>query len=411
MDWSHLWLYISPPVLGGVIGYFTNDIAIKMLFRPYRPVYVLGRKLPFTPGLIPSNQERLGNNIAHAIMGSLLTPDELHKLAGRLLATDRVKAAILWLLQLALAQIKQEKNQKTAQILAGILRDLLGDSLPRMLRVLARKEDFLEVQINQVFDRLILEFRLNEEQAVWLADWLLKVAFPSDVLRQAIINFLTDKTIQTIDDSFREKTSGTYWVVANIFGLRNTLTRLRSFCLDEKELTNQRLQELVQDLQLGDRLKKLLQDLSLQNLPIGTVRELRKSVKESIRYYLRDTGSNLIQEVTESADWEKISMLLLNRLRDSAIVNSSLESVAQELALILDKYLEKDLETIVAQAIPILSLDKVIVEKVKATSPADLEAAIEGIVKNELQAIVNLGGILGLGVGLLQVGLLLLNQV
>jgi uncharacterized membrane protein YheB (UPF0754 family) len=74
------------------------------------------------------------------------------------------------LLQLALTQIKQEKNQKTAQILAGILRDLLGDSLPRLLRVLARKEDFLEVQINQVFDRLILEFRLNEEQAIWLAD-------------------------------------------------------------------------------------------------------------------------------------------------------------------------------------------------------------------------------------------------
>ncbi|BAZ91564.1 hypothetical protein NIES932_30770 [Raphidiopsis curvata NIES-932] len=411
MDWSHLWLYVSPPVLGGVIGYFTNDIAIKMLFRPYRPVYVLGRKLPFTPGLIPSNQERLGNNIAYAIMGSLLTPDELHKLAGRLLATDRVKAAILWLLQLALAQIKQEKNQKTAQILAGILRDLLGDSLPRLLRVLARKEDFLEAQINQVFDRLILEFRLNEEQAVWLADWLLKVAFTPDVLRQAIINFLTDKTIQIIDDSFREKTSGTYWVVANLFGLRNTLTRLRSFCLDEKELTNQRLQELVQDLQLGDRLKKLLQDLSLQNLPIGTVRELRKSIKESIRYYLRDSGSNLIQEVTESVDWERISIILLTRLRDSAIVNSSLESVAQELALILDKYLEKDLETIVAQAIPILSLDKVIVEKVKATSPADLEAAIEGIVKNELQAIVNLGGILGLGVGLLQVGFLLLNRV
>ena len=168
------------------------------------------------------------------------------------------------------------------------MRDLLGDSLPRLLRVLARKEDFLEVQINQVFDRLILEFRLNEEQAVWLADWLLKIAFPPDVLRQAIINFLTDKTIQTIDDSFREKTSGTYWVVANLFGLRNTLTRLRSFCLDEKELTNQRLQELVQDLQLGDRLKKLLQDLSLENLPIGTVRELRKSVKESIRYYLRE---------------------------------------------------------------------------------------------------------------------------
>ncbi|MGV2390362.1 MAG UNVERIFIED_CONTAM: DUF445 family protein [Microcystis novacekii LVE1205-3] len=37
-----------------------------------------------------------------------------------------------------------------------------------------------------------------------------------------------------------------------------------------------------------------------------------------------------------------------------------------------------------------------------ATSPADLENAIQGIVKQELQGIVNLGGILGLLVGLIQ---------
>ena len=51
-----------------------------------------------------------------------------------------------------------------------------------------------------------------------------------------------------------------------------------------------------------------------------------------------------------------------------------------------------------------------IVERVKATSPAELEAAIEGIVKNELQAIVTLGGVLGFVVGLLQVGFLFLSQ-
>lgn len=410
MDWSHVWFYLLPPVLGSVIGYFTNDIAIKMLFRPYRAIYIAGRKVPFTPGLIPRNQERLAKNISNTIMGSLLTPGELQNLARRLLQTERVQSAILWLLQLAIEQIKADKNEKSAKIVAGILRDLLGESLPRLLKVLARREDFLEAQINQIFDQVLLELQLSEEQSQRLADWLLQVVIPPDVLRQVIIDFLTDRTIQTIDESFREKTSGTYWVVANLFGLRNTLTRLRTFCLDEKDATNARLEELIQVLQMRDRLKKILVDLSLQNLPIGTVRQLRKTTRESVRHYIQASGGDLIQGLTDSVNWENIATLLLNRLSTSPVVNSSLEVVSQELAKILEKYLEKDLEKIVAQVIPILSIDQVIVDRVKSTSPADLEAAIEGIVKNELQAIVTLGGVLGFIVGLFQVGFLLLTQ-
>ncbi|MBE9035048.1 DUF445 domain-containing protein [aff. Roholtiella sp. LEGE 12411] len=410
MDWSHFLLYVSPPILGGVIGYFTNDIAIKMLFRPYRAFYIGGRRLPFTPGLIPRNQERLALNISNTIMGSLLTPEELQNLARRLLQTERVQAAIIWLLRLAIEQVKTDNNEKSAKIVAGILRDLLGESLPRLLKVLARREDFLEAQINQIFDQILLEFQLSGEQSTRLADWLLQIVLPPDVLRQVIVDFLTDRTIQIIDEGFREKTSGTYWVVANLFGLRNTLTRLRTFCLDDKETTNARLQELIQELQMRDRLKKLLQNLSLQNLPIGTVRQLRKTTRESVRHYLQTSGSDFLQGLTDSVDWENIAVLLLNRLSNSPVVSASLEVVSQELAIILDKYLEKDLEAIMAQAIPILSIDQVIVDRVKSTSPADLEAAIEGIVKNELQAIVTLGGILGFVVGSFQTVFLLFNQ-
>ncbi|CEJ48387.1 DUF445 domain-containing protein [Umezakia ovalisporum] len=409
MDWSQIWFYLLPPVLGGIIGYFTNDIAIKMLFRPYQAIYITGRKVPFTPGLIPRNQERLAKNISNTIMGSLLTPEELQNLARRLLQTERVQSAILWLLQLALEQIKVDKNEKSAKIVAGILRDLLGESLPRLLKVLARREDFLEAQINQIFDQVLLELQLSEEQATRLADWLLEVVLPPDVLRQVIIDFLTDRTIQTIDENFREKTSGTYWVVANLFGLRNTLTRLRTFCLDEKDATNARLNELVEVLQMRDRLKKVLLDLSLQNLPIGTVRQLRKTTRESVRHYIQMSGSDLLQGLTDSVKWENLATLLLNRLSTSPAVSSSLEVVSQELATILERYLEKDLEQIVAQVIPILSIDQVIIDRVKSTSPADLEAAIEGIVKNELQAIVTLGGVLGFIIGLLQVGFLILT--
>ncbi|OBQ36939.1 MAG: hypothetical protein AN487_11665 [Anabaena sp. CRKS33] len=409
MDLSQILLYVSPPILGGLIGYYTNDIAIKMLFRPYKPVYVFGKKVPFTPGLIPSNQERLGQNIANAIMKSLLTPEELQNLARKLLQPERLQGGVLWLLRLLFEQIKDDKNPRTTKIVAGILRDLLGESLPRLLRVLARQETFLETQINQIFDQVLLEFQLSEEQSIRLADWLLEIVLPPDRLRQIIIDFLTDRTIQAIDESFREKTSGTYWVVANLFGLKNTLTRLRTFCLDEKEVTNERLQELIKDLKMRDRIQGLLQNLSLQNLPVGTVRQLRKTIRDNVRQYLQNSGSDLLKELTKSADWERISIVLLNRLSNSPAVNTSLEIVAGDLTLILEKYLEKDLEMIVAQTIPILSIDQVIVERVKATSPAELEDAIEGIVRNELQAIVTLGGILGFFVGLLQTGFLFFN--
>lgn len=409
MDLSQILLYVSPPILGGLIGYYTNDIAIKMLFRPYKPVYVFGKRVPFTPGLIPSNQERLGQNIANAIMKSLLTPEELQNLARKLLQPERLQGGVLWLLRLLFEQIRDDKNPRTTKIVAGILRDLLGESLPRLLRVLARQETFLETQINQIFDKVLLEFQLSEEQSNRLADWLLEIVLPPDRLRQIIIDFLTDRTIQAIDESFREKTSGTYWVVANLFGLKNTLTRLRTFCLDEKEATNERLQELIKDIKMRDRIQGLLQNLSLQNLPVGTVRQLRKTIRDNVRQYLQNSGSDLLKELTKSADWERISIILLNRLSNSPVVNTSLEVVSGDLTLILEKYLEKDLEIIVAQTIPILSIDQVIVERVKATPPAELEDAIEGIVRNELQAIVTLGGILGFFVGVLQTGFLFFN--
>lgn len=380
-----------------------------MLFRPYRAIYIGRRRLPFTPGLIPRNQERLAKNVSETIMGSLLTPKELQNLARRLLQPERVEGAILWLLRLALDQVRADKEQKTPKILASILRDVLGQSLPRLLKVLARREDFLEAQINQIFDQVLLDFQLSEDQATKLADWLLQVVLPPDVVRQLIIDFLTDRTIAIIDEGFREKASGTYWVVANLFGLRNTLTRLRTFCLDEKEATNARLTELIQSLAVRNRLKTWLKNLSLQNLPVSTVRQLRKTIRDTFRSYLQTRGADFLQGLSGSVDWENIASLLLNRLRSSAAVNASLGVVSKELALILERYLERDLEVIVAQAIPILAIDQVIVDRVKSTSAADLEAAIEGIVKNELQAIVNLGGVLGFVVGLLQTVLLLLR--
>lgn len=402
IEFSNWWQIIIPPVAGSIIGYFTNDLAIKMLFRPYKPLYFFQKQLPFTPGLIPRNQERLATRVSDTIMSSLLTPDELQKLAKRLLQTERVKSAILWLLQLALKQIKEDKEQKTANILSDILRDLFGDSLPKLLKVITRKDEFLQKQIDQIFDRILLEFQLTEVQARQLSDWLLQVIFAPDLLRLALINFLSDRNISVIDEGFREKTSGTYWVVANLFGVKNALSRLRTFCLDEKEIANTRIKELLLSLEIRNRLKEFFLTFSLQNLPVATVNQLRQTTNKAVRDYIQEKGASLLHEFSSSIEWNKVSVLIINRLQASTVVNSSLGLISEELALILERYLEEDLEKIVAEAIPILSIDQVIIDRIKATTPENLEEATQSIVKNELQAIVNLGGFLGFIIGMMQ---------
>ena len=402
IELSTLWPIIVPPIAGAVIGYFTNDIAIQMLFRPYKAIYLGKFQLPFTPGLIPRNQPRLAKRVADTIMGSLLTPEELQRLAKKLLQTERVESALTWLLNLALKQIRSDKEQKTAKILANVLRDLFSESLPRLLKVFSRREDFLESQINQVFEKILLDFQFSEVQSRQFVDWLLESILPPNTLRLALIDFLTDRNIQVIDEGFREKTSGTYWVVANLFGVRNTLIRLRSFCLEEKEVANTRLKELMLSLEVRGRLRNGLHRFSLQNLPLSTVNQLRKTTGDAVRAYIRDSGADFLQDFGQSIDWDNLAIIIINRLQVSSTFTGSLGVISQELAAILERYLEEDLEKIVQQAIPILSIDQVIVSRITGTSPEELELAIQGIVKSELQAIVNLGGVLGFLVGLLQ---------
>ena len=69
--------YIMPPLIGAVIGYVTNWIAVKMMFRPLKEIRIGKFKLPFTPGIIPKNRKRIAKSIAIAINDNLLTNSDL----------------------------------------------------------------------------------------------------------------------------------------------------------------------------------------------------------------------------------------------------------------------------------------------------------------------------------------------
>lgn len=64
-------------IIGSIIGYITNWLAIKMLFRPRTEKRIFGIKVPFTPGLIPKEQKRMASSIGDAVGNHLLTTDTM----------------------------------------------------------------------------------------------------------------------------------------------------------------------------------------------------------------------------------------------------------------------------------------------------------------------------------------------
>lgn len=73
--------------MGAVIGYITNAIAIRMLFRPHQPKYILGFHIPFTPGIIPKEKNRIAAAIGKAVSENLMNREVLEK---SLLSNDMI---------------------------------------------------------------------------------------------------------------------------------------------------------------------------------------------------------------------------------------------------------------------------------------------------------------------------------
>ncbi len=85
---------LIPPLIGGVIGYITNALAIKMLFRPRRAVFVFGKRLPFTPGLIPKEQARVARSVGNVISTQLLNAETLTEVLTSENMTEKIRSGI-----------------------------------------------------------------------------------------------------------------------------------------------------------------------------------------------------------------------------------------------------------------------------------------------------------------------------
>lgn len=171
MSWAIVSKFILPPLIGAVIGYFTNLIAVKMLFFPHEEKRIFGRRVPFTPGAIPKGKARLAKAAGAIVEKDLITKEDI---SSRML-TDEVEKPLI---DRAMA-VLGENIRDTGALLAGspekydelehnfseLLTFKITDAIKRMnLTEVIKKEgtEMLEKQVSEsallsivVSDRLI----------------------------------------------------------------------------------------------------------------------------------------------------------------------------------------------------------------------------------------------------------------
>ncbi|HDK7175721.1 TPA: DUF445 family protein [Clostridium botulinum] len=99
--------FLIASIIGGIIGYLTNWIAIKMLFRPYEEKKILGMKVPFTPGLIPKEKTRIAKSVGNAIGEHLLSSEIIVKSLCSENMNNRLK---IWIRQKVYSLITTKKT-------------------------------------------------------------------------------------------------------------------------------------------------------------------------------------------------------------------------------------------------------------------------------------------------------------
>ena len=181
--------WIAPPVIGAIIGYGTNRIAIKMIFRPHTAKHIGGMRLPFTPGIIPKSRQELAQAIANTVADELLTPENIRSQLNRPEFRRGLRDWVTNQRATMLATSFTSWQQDVSGLLASIANPVAGG----IKRIIDQPET--RQRIRKVIHEAI---RNNMEQRRPAR----LVPPPARRLAHGVVDALIDKAISAVNDNF-----------------------------------------------------------------------------------------------------------------------------------------------------------------------------------------------------------------
>ena len=289
---------LAGPVIGAVIGYCTNYIAVEMLFEPLNPVKLGNWTLPFTPGIIPKGKARMAKAMGEAVGNHLLTRRDLEQI----LLSDEVKKTVAQAVGNGLQSI--QKNEDTLETFLGHYVEKEDYENMR-----GHLEEFITERISSGLEKMDVGSIIAEEGAKEV-----KNKFQGSMVSM----FLTDDLIQSIAVPIGNKVG---------------------------EYIRENGREKIHPIVVGEI-------AAAENIPVNRI-------MENI-----PLGQEKIEELVESVYVKFVG------------------EKAEELA---EKF----------------HISQVVEEKINEMDILEVENILLGIMKKELNAVVNLGAIIGFFIGLL----------
>jgi uncharacterized membrane-anchored protein YjiN (DUF445 family) len=174
-------LWLVPPFAGAAIGFLTNVLAIKMLFRPLRAYHIGPFRLPFTPGILPRERSTLAKSIGAMVARELLTPEIIRERLerddvkgflreGAVKLTERIddnypKLCSSLIEFLNKPDIRRELEAFGQKFLAGVLRKL--NPVQKFFVSVASYDQTLSAKMPEIIDDFIDNLtRLFESDSV-----------------------------------------------------------------------------------------------------------------------------------------------------------------------------------------------------------------------------------------------------
>ncbi|MEK3646066.1 DUF445 domain-containing protein [Aeribacillus sp. FSL M8-0235] len=357
-------------VISAFIGGVTNYIAIKMLFRPYRPIYLFGKKLPFTPGLIPKRRDELARQLGKMVIEHLVTPEGIKKKMEEVSFQQKIQ---LFLLQSIDAWLAKQKT------LTELLEEYGVSNSKEMIAT--RLERAIEKSILHFFNTdqkvshfLPQEWKKNIElQIPSLAEWIAMKGVQyveSDEGKQALQRM--------IDDFLQQK--GTFGGMIQMFlGNLNIADKIQLEAA--KFFRHQGTIDLIYSILFKEWSRLLEMPVSEFTSRMDkekTSLSIAKLISEKIRIY--ETLDKPISELIQPYKQAVMEKML------PAVISSSV------------LYLQNSVE----QIMKAFDIDEIVTAQVESFSVERLEEVVLTISKREFKMITYLGALLGGIIGFVQ---------
>ena len=177
---KHLILqFLMMVAVGTLIGWFTNYLAIKLLFRPYKEMNFFFFKIQ---GLIPKRRDEISENIADVVERELISVDDIENKLKEVefddgmiekvldkLVEEKLKKSILEKNPLLKMIINDSMIDKIKKYFKNMILENKDEILSEMIKIGKEKIDFKEIILEKMknfsleeIEKIILSISKNE---------------------------------------------------------------------------------------------------------------------------------------------------------------------------------------------------------------------------------------------------------